>query len=238
MPAAPIRLAEGVWRIPTLGSSWINSFAIVDDDSTVTLVDAGLKGAPKRLTAALSELGKRPADVSRILLTHAHPDHGGGASRMRERTGGHLHVHDDDAQFMRDGRRPPPDPGRPLAKVFAMLFSKQPASPVDATFAEGDVIPVAGGLHVLHTPGHTPGHCSFLHPRSGVLITGDSIFNFRDKITYSFAAFCSNAAQSRDTADRLGEADYEIAAFTHGPELRDGAREAVRSFLLRGQKSP
>ena len=98
---------------------------------------------------------------------------------------------------------------------------------------EDDIIGVAGGIRVLHTPGHSPGHCSFLHQRSGVLITGDALFNFRDKLTYSFAPTCTNAALSKDTAERLGEVDYETAAFTHGTEIRDDAREVVRAFLLK-----
>lgn len=233
MPSRPVRIAEGVWRVPTLGASAINSYVLLDDDGTVTLVDTGLKGAPKRLAASLSEIGKRPADVSRIVLTHAHPDHVGGAGTMRQRTGSPVHIHDEDAGYLRRGRRPPPDPAQPLARVFAFVSSSLPSCPVDETFAEGDVLPVAGGLRVLHTPGHSPGHCSFLHQRSGVLITGDALFNWRHRISYSVAFLCSDFALSKDTADRLGEVDYEIAAFTHGPEIREDAREAVRSFLRR-----
>jgi glyoxylase-like metal-dependent hydrolase (beta-lactamase superfamily II) len=84
---------------------------------------------------------------------------------------------------------------------------------------------------VLHTPGHSPGHCSFLHERSGVLVTGDALFNLRSKIRYSFKLFCSNHELSKQTAERLGEVDYEVAAFTHGPEIRERARDRVRSFL-------
>lgn len=236
MPSSPVPLAPGVWRIPTLGPNLINSFAFVDDDGSVVLIDAGLKGAPKRLVTALSEIGKRPTDVTTIVLTHAHPDHGGGARSMRQRSGAPVHIHEDDAPFLRDGRTPPRDETQPLAKVLAMVNRHQPSCPVDATFAEGDLLPVAGGLRVLHTPGHSPGHCSFLHERSGVLITGDALFNFRDKMAYSYALFCSNVALSRQTADRLGEVDYEVCAFTHGPEIRDGARAAVRRFLLQARR--
>jgi glyoxylase-like metal-dependent hydrolase (beta-lactamase superfamily II) len=236
MPSTPVQLATGVWRIPTVGSSAINSFAVLDDDGTLTLVDTGLKGAPKRLLAALSLIGKRPADVSRILLTHAHGDHVGGAARMREHTGAPVHIGEDDAGFLRDGKRPPLDTTRPLGRVFTYFGTKLPACEVDGTFKEGDLVPVAGGIRVLHTPGHSPGHCSFLLERTGILITGDALFNLRSKIAYSFAAFCSNVTMARDTAERLGEADYELVAFTHGPEIRDRARETVRQFLVQKKR--
>jgi glyoxylase-like metal-dependent hydrolase (beta-lactamase superfamily II) len=236
MSRAPVRLADGVWRIPTLGSSAINSFALADDDGGLTLVDAGLKGAPKRLTTALSELGKRPSDVSRIVLTHAHPDHVGGAAAMRARTDSPVAIHGEDRAFLEQGRKPSPDPTQPLGKVFAFFSSRLPSCPVDATFAEGDLLDAGGGLRVLHTPGHSPGHCSFLHERSGVLITGDALFNFRNKVAWSMAALCSDFRMSQQTAERLGEVDYEIAAFTHGPEVRTGAREAIRDFLMRHRR--
>jgi len=229
-------LAPGVWRIPTLGKSLINSFAFVDPDGSVTLVDAGLKDAPKKLTAALSEMGKRPADVERILLTHAHLDHVGGAAAMREHTGAPVHIGEDDAGFVREGHRPPLDTSRPLAKVFTYFGTKIPSCEIDGTLKEGDLVDVGGGIRVLHTPGHSPGHCSFLLERPGILITGDALFNWRDKISYSIAAFCSNVALSQDTADRLGEVDYELVAFTHGPEIRQDARDAVRRFLSKRKR--
>jgi glyoxylase-like metal-dependent hydrolase (beta-lactamase superfamily II) len=231
MASDPVLLAPGVWRIPTFGANYINSFAFENPDGSLVLVDAGMKGAPPRLVAALSSIGKSADQVSAILLTHAHPDHQGGASKLRNATGGAVHVHDDDAEFVRTGKRPPADPSRPLAQVLSLLPGKAPACTVDETFSDNDLVPIGGGLRVLHTPGHSPGHCSFLHEQSGVLITGDALFNFRDRMSYSFALLCSNFKMSQDTADRLGEVDYEIAAFTHGPEIRAGARDAVRSFL-------
>jgi hypothetical protein len=63
------------------------------------------------------------------------------------------------------------------------------------------------------------------------LITGDSLFNFRDRVSWSVAAFCTDFPLARQTAERLGEVDYEVAAFTHGPHMRTNARERIREFL-------
>ena len=51
------------------------------------------------------------------------------------------------------------------------------ATPVDEVLVDGQLLDVAGGLRVLHTPGHSPGHISLLHEPTGVLITGDAIWN-------------------------------------------------------------
>ncbi|MDT7571374.1 MAG: hypothetical protein QOE05_1548, partial [Actinomycetota bacterium] len=72
---AAIQLAPDVWRIPTAPFDLVNSFLFADDDGSLTLVDAGLKRADKKVLAALAGLGKAPQDVERIVLTHAHQDH-------------------------------------------------------------------------------------------------------------------------------------------------------------------
>ena len=86
---------------------------------------------------------------------------------------------------------------------------------------------------MLHTPGHTPGHIALLHQPTGVLVTGDSIWNMRGRMTWSIPMFCTDSRDGPETAEVLGEVEYEIAAFTHGPEIRENAREAVRGFLRR-----
>lgn len=234
MAAQPVLLAPGVWRLPTLGRSTVNSFALADPDGGITLVDAGMRGATRRLVGHLTAIGSGPGQVRRIIATHAHFDHVGDARRLRETTGAPLCIHEEDAGYCSRGVPPPLDRSRPLSRVLGML--PQPGiggAPVDETFTDNQVLDVAGGVRILHTPGHTPGHCSLLHQPSGVLITGDSLFNWRSRVRYSIRLFCTDVRLSVATADRLGEADYEIAAFTHGPEIRVHAREAIRDFLRR-----
>jgi glyoxylase-like metal-dependent hydrolase (beta-lactamase superfamily II) len=234
--ADPVLLAPGVWRLPTLGRSAVNSFALTGADGGVTLVDAGLRGATRRLVRHLVAIGSGPEQVRCIVATHAHFDHVGDARRLRQTTGAQLCIHEEDAVFCSTGKAPPLDRSRPVARVLSMLPQAGiGGAPVDQTFTDNQLLDVAGGLRVLHTPGHTPGHCSLLHEPTGVLITGDSLFNWRSRMRYSIKLFCTDVKLSVTTADRLGEVDYEVAAFTHGPEIRDGAREAIRDFLRRSR---
>jgi len=96
--------------------------------------------------------------------------------------------------------------------------------------AFGDGALLDGGIRVIHTPGHSPGHCSFLHEGTGVLITGDALFNVRG-LRYSLKTFCTSVRLSRESAARLGDLEYDVAAFTHGSHISTGARPAVRAFL-------
>ena len=225
-----MQLAPGVWRIPTAPADLVNSFAFVDDDGQVTLVDAGTKGAPGRIVAGLEHMGSSPSEVTRIIATHAHPDHVGGLNNLLGRTGARVAVHERDAAYVREGKGPVLDAATLLGRLLRHGLRSTPTQ-VDEELTDGQVINVGGGLLVLHTPGHTPGHIALLHEPSGVLITGDSIWNMRRRMTLPVKALCTDFAMSRKSAHVLGEVDYEVVAFTHGPEIRDNAREAVRGFL-------
>lgn len=235
---AAVQIADGVWRLPTAPLDLVNSFLLEGDDGTLTLVDTGLKSAPRRLLAALDGLGRAPQDVTHLLFSHAHGDHAGGAAAMRTATGATTWAHDRDAVHLREGRPPTLDNSTLGGRLMARLPARATAFdavPVDTSFEDGQVLPLAGGIRVVHAPGHTPGHCAFLHTSSGVLLTGDALFNVRG-LRYSFSAFCTDVRLSRSSAAILGELDYDVVGFMHGAHVADGARAAVRAFLA-GRRS-
>ena len=219
---AAVRLADGVWRIPTAPGDMINSFALAGSDGEVTVVDAGLSLAParKRLVAGLAAIGAAPADVRRVVITHAHPDHAGGLAALVEQTGCGVLAHERESVYLRDGRSPRTRRGR--SRHF-------PKVTVTFEFQHGSLLP--GGLRAVHTPGHSPGHTALLHEESGVLFTGDAVMNVRG-VRYAPGFLCTDPDRNRESADHLGELDFEVAAFAHGPELRRDAKAAVRALAL------
>jgi len=232
MARAPVvPLAPGVWRIPLIGD-FVNGFAFRDDDGQVTLVDMGIKQSGPKVLAALTAIGSGPSDVTRLLLTHAHPDHAGGAAQVARATGRTFGIHEDDARYAEAGHSPQRDQSFLLARVMTKLFgaNRFPAVTVGERLTDGQVLDVAGGLEVVHTPGHSPGHAAYLHRPTGVLVTGDSIFNVR-RVRWPIKSFCTDFRLTQQTAQRLAELDYATAAFTHGPEIVGTAREEIRTFL-------
>jgi len=224
-----VLLAPGVWRVPLVGDL-VNGFLFRDVDGQVTVLDMGVKQSGKKVVAALHAIGSGPGDVTRLLLTHAHADHAGGAGHVARETGRGVAVHGDDAAYVRAGTVAPA--GSKLGRLMAKVSGSGSFAPLEVTeeLYDGQVLDVAGGLRVVHTPGHSPGHASYLHESSGVLVTGDAIFNVR-RLRWPVKAFCTDFRMTQQTAHRLGELDYDVAAFTHGPELRERPREAIRAFL-------
>jgi len=232
-PAA-YQIAPNVWRIPAAPFDFVNIYVFVDDDGQVSLVDTGTTSSVKRAEAGLALMGKSLGDVTRIVLTHAHGDHAGGAAKLSGMTGAPVSIHTTDAPFARAGQAPSRDGSTFMGRLMNRLGKRGNGFPevvIAEEFDDGDILPIAGGLRVVHTPGHTPGHVSLLHETSEVLVTGDSIWNTRGKTGWGIKFFCHDIALSQKTAHVLGELDYKVAAFTHGPHVADQARERVRGFL-------
>ena len=229
-----IKLTNSLYRIPTLGS-FINTYAFINDDGSVTLVDCGLKKAPAKIVDGLASIGKHPKDVENIILTHAHDDHIGGAAKMIELSNPKfISMHEEDSSYPEKGTTPKVD----TRTVSGKLMSRMPASKytpfkVNKELKGGELIDTAGGLKVIHTPGHTEGHISLLHLESKTLITGDSIFNMTSRLAWSLSGFCVDYLQSQETAKRFVDLDFKHAAFTHGPEIMDKGKERITKFLVK-----
>ncbi len=228
-----IALGPNIFRIPTLGD-FINTFVLVNEDGSVTLIDCGVKKAPKRIVDGLASIGKHPADVTRIVLTHAHGDHAGGAAEMVTTTGiDGVTVHEEDAQYVVSGSGSPVDKTLRLGRIFYRMPHGFAPTPVSDRLVDDQLLDIAGGLRIHHTPGHSPGHVSLVHEPSSVMITGDAIWNMASRMTWPVSGFCQSYMMNRQTAHVLGELEYDTVAFTHGPHITENARESIRGFLKR-----
>ena len=148
----------------------------------------------------------------------------GGAAEMSRRTGAPVLVHGDDHGWARSGRiSDANDVSTRMGRLFARAGDgKIQAFEPGPALTDGELLTVSGGLRVVHTPGHSPGHVSLLVERTGTLITGDALFNFGllGGARVSPAFLCSDFAMTKQTAHRLGDLEYDVVAFTHGPEIR------------------
>ena len=135
-------------------------------DGPALIVDA--PPDPEGVLALLAQHRFIPAAV---LLTHGHVDHMGGAGSLARQNGVAVHVHPDD-DFLTLA------PEVQLRSLFGMVPEGDFAPPERLiSLVDGQLLNLAGiALEVLHTPGHTPGHCCFHLAKEGILFSGDQLF--------------------------------------------------------------
>lgn len=114
------QLAPGVWRVPTGVADRDNAF-LVDGDDGITLVDVGWAGAPAVLLKALADLGRSSAELTRVVVTHAHPDHVRGLAELRRHAAVDVLIHAGDADWLRRGRVPVGGLGATVGRLLDTL---------------------------------------------------------------------------------------------------------------------
>ncbi|NUR57355.1 MAG: MBL fold metallo-hydrolase [Catenulispora sp.] len=220
-------LAPGVVQIAASKSD--NVFLIAGGDG-LTLVDTGRGTAVDALLQTIAELGHDPAGLRRIVLTHAHPDHVRGAPALREHTGAAILVHAADEAWLGAGRVPTDGRSGAGARRFDDLDAAHwtPFRP-DVTLEDGALIAGSGGLRVIHTPGHSPGHIALLHEPTRTLLVGDALFH-TGKLGYGPATYAADPAARPVAAARL-PTDVAAVGFGHGAPLIGADVAAFQAFV-------
>jgi glyoxylase-like metal-dependent hydrolase (beta-lactamase superfamily II) len=147
----------------------VNCYLVRESDG-LTLIDTGLPGSTDDILAVARGLG---APIRRILLTHAHMDHVGSVDELVAKLGAPSIELAASARSLPLLQQPPNkalEPGEPAGKIKGGLpgIKTRPTRLV----AEGELY---GSLRSIATPGHIPGHLSFLDERDGTLFAGDAL---------------------------------------------------------------
>jgi len=204
-----VEVADGVLRVTfglPLGIDHVHCYVVRASDGAWTLVDTGLgRSDPEAVWAPL--LAQLDGPVERIVVTHLHPDHVGGAADVAALTGARVLQgrldHEQALAAWGDPDGParsaahllhhgmPPEHAHELAEQGRLLRERVRVVSDVELLDEGDEV---DGWRVLELPGHADGHVALF--RDGVLLAGDTVLG---RITPTVGLY----QQSR--ADPLGD---------------------------------
>jgi glyoxylase-like metal-dependent hydrolase (beta-lactamase superfamily II) len=210
----------------------VNVFVIKDNG--LTLIDTGYKGSMDHIFSALGKAGENPDAIKQVILTHAHPDHAGSAADIKKKLGIPLLAHEQEAPLIEQGIS-----GRAAIHLspgvinwlIYTLFIKRGSSTIDPVGIDkhlnhNDILPIAGGLQVLHTPGHSAGHLALWLKNEGVLIAGDICAHVAGLDLST--VYEDRALGIRSILD-VAELNFDKAVFGHGRPLKLKANQKLKA---------
>ena len=139
------------------------------DREMAVLIDTGFPGQMEDLRVAIEKLGVSIDQLKVVILTHQDVDHIGSLPEILQECGNHVQVYahaldkpyiQGEIPLLKDGHLENPPKGK-----------------VDDILIDGQELPFCGGIRIIHTPGHTPGHISLYLRQSKTLIAGDSMYS-------------------------------------------------------------
>ena len=210
---------------------------LIEGDDGLTLIDAGYPNRQADVIKAIREIGRSPEQLRHLIFTHGHPDHIGSAAAIVRETGARTYMHTIVIPIAETG-----GPFRPLQPALGLLrrllcnllfHSDQRVEPVsiDQALIDGAILPIAGGIEVIHTPGHCAGQVALLWLPGRMLFAADvcaNIMGLGDPVGFE------NLEEGRASQRKLASLSFDAAGFGHGKPI---ARDASAQFHYKwGQK--
>lgn len=224
-------------QVYQISAGAVNAF-LIDHPEGLVLIDTANQGDLPVFQKAVQSIGKSLQDLQHIIVTHCHIDHAGALAALQENTSAKVYMHPLDAEQVRQGRAGTKEvkagPGLVNYIIYHVLVKPTefviPAAQIDQVLQDGETLPIAGGLQVIHTPGHTAGHISLYMPSTGLLIAGDlckHVLFLDESVLYEDRALGLHSIR------KVLDYDFDKMVFGHGNPLFKNTKDKLRRRFLK-----
>jgi glyoxylase-like metal-dependent hydrolase (beta-lactamase superfamily II) len=214
---------------------------IWDNDGAI-LVDAGIPNQLEIFKEAISKAGISFDKLSKIIITHQDLDHIGGLPELLNFFPQKIDVLAtlEEKPYIQGDQRLlkvtpefvnqissliPAEIPEERRKAILNVFNNPPKAKVDQILADGDEIPMFGGIIVIHTPGHTPGHISLYLKQSKTLIAGDALIIKEGRLVETDN--CVDADLAKKSLKKLLPYDIQTLICYHGGIFKNNVNQSI-----------
>ena len=220
---------------------------IVNDKDNWTLIDTGMPGLAEDIILYAEQAGISKKPLRAIILTHQDIDHIGGLPGFLDESGEapfDVYAHEADRDTI-DGKVgflkfPPENLVAELDSLpddvrlsFENIFISPSKPNVKQILTDGMKLPMGGGLTVIYTPGHTPGHVSLYHHASKTLIAGDALVIHNGELQPSSPYSTVNMEQALQSLEKFTPFDIETVVCYHGGLMRGDINKRIAALIAR-----
>jgi glyoxylase-like metal-dependent hydrolase (beta-lactamase superfamily II) len=224
------------------------------DRNDVVLVDAGLPGMVSQFREAIGKAGVSFEALSRIIVTHHDLDHIGSLGELQQAMPHPVEVlsHPEEVPYIQ-GERPPikmtPEMRKKMEQQMKDLPSerrqemqetmekmKNQKLKVNRLLSDGEILPFCGGIQVIHTPGHTPGHICLYLPKSRTLIAGDALFVDGGNLGSAPSFINADDPMALASLKKLMRCDIDQVIAYHGGLFQSSPNQKLAQILSENEK--
>jgi glyoxylase-like metal-dependent hydrolase (beta-lactamase superfamily II) len=212
---------------------------ILNNDSLI-LIDTGFPGVFNQISEAIEKEGLEFSKLDTIIFTHQDIDHIGNVVQILNKVPGKIKTfsHEEEKAYINGEKTPVklamlesnlenlPDNMKAAYKMLKAGFENNKVN-IDETLIDGQELPYCGGITVIHTPGHTPGHMCLYFKSFKVLIAGD-IFAVNDgMLLRGNQAYNLDNEENKKSIEKLMKYDIETVICYHGGMFNDNVNMRI-----------
>ncbi|BFH13806.1 hydrolase [Paenibacillus dendritiformis] len=218
------------------------------DEDDLLLVDTAYPGQLPLLASEVSRAGLSFDRLSKVMITHQDLDHIGNLPAMAERFAARLEVMASPIEkpFIEGERQLLKLTPAAIAEAVSSLpanvpeqwrlglkhtLENPPKGPVHSTLTDKQRLPLCGGIIVIGTPGHTPGHISLYHEPSRTLIAGDALIVEKGQLYGPDPQYCLDYELARQSLAALLDYDIQQVICFHGGGYEGDGRRRIAELL-------
>ncbi len=219
---------------------------LLKDENELILVDCSYPDTMPMLEEAMQKIGFSLSMLTKIIITHHDYDHMGALHEITQKypqievlcskeqapyiTGKCKSLRLQQAEDLQDTL---PEDKKEYGKEFQKLIAS--VKPVDkVTVIEGGaILPYCGGIQVVDTKGHMPGHISLYVKKEKVLITGDALVIVNGKLYMALPQYALNMEEAKDSVRKLEGYDIETIICYHGGVCDTGVKNRLNEIIAK-----
>lgn len=179
-----MKIADNVEMLEISGENGVLHPVLLWDDNDLVLIDAALPGQIELLREAVLKAGFALEEITKLIITHQDMDHIGCAKELAE-TGVKILAHELEAPYIQGDKLPiriadMESRFNELSEGEREFYEQiKKGAPnfyvkVDTLLKDQEELSFCGGIKVVHTPGHMPGHIALLLEQSNIMVAGDA----------------------------------------------------------------
>ncbi len=216
---------------------------IVSDETEMILIDCGYPGFLSVIRAAATAKGLDISKLTKIIITHHDFDHMGALAEFK-RVYPHIAVlaSIDDEKYVSGKEKSLrlqqaealfdslPQEQKQNAKKFQQVLESVENVEVDEILKDKDLFPWCGGLEIVATPGHMPGHISIYLKQSKTLIAGDALV-VEDGLVIANPQYTLDMTGAKNSIKKLLNYEIDRIICYHGGIYMEDIKKSLEKLI-------